>query len=152
MRRFDTIDIFFIIIISIYFVALFLFVSIFIIKYIETDKEGNEIIDPEALRKKEARKLKRDAKKKERKNYRELIKNVKLPKLKKKEKIVETPKEVIKEEPHMIMQPKPNNTKKNYNHPKTRANKTKKKTPKKYYKNNISYVKNNPKKDNKKVL
>ncbi|MBQ7031826.1 MAG: hypothetical protein IJN13_05665, partial [Bacilli bacterium] len=41
-KNFDAIDIFFIVIISIYFVVLFIFVTIFLIKYFEVGKEDEQ--------------------------------------------------------------------------------------------------------------
>ena len=153
MKSFDTIDIFFIIVISIYFVALFLFVSIFIIKFIETDKDGNineellierekrkEKLEKKRLSKKINKQQKKDEKKVNKSNKKDLNKSSKNIKEEKGNKKV-TKKVVIIDAPAGKQ-----NTSKRNTTTKARANKTKKKTPKKSYRNNMSYVKNNPKK------
>ena len=53
-RNFEAIDVFFIIIIALYFVILFVFLTIFFIKYFDIDKKENNINNQKSTKKIEA--------------------------------------------------------------------------------------------------
>ena len=76
-KNFDSIDIFFIVIISIYFVALFLFISILLIRFFEKDTDKNELLEKKTKKKKRVKVKKEKTKKIKKKdnNREEKIKN-----------------------------------------------------------------------------
>ena len=128
-KAFDPIDIFFIVVILVYFVCLISFIVIFVQKYYDFDKPKDDAIEKvKAIDKKSIKSFilsKKEDKKKTNKT--------KAP--------AKNKKTNTKTESQMKKVPKKNTSTK-----KKRPNKTQsKKNVKRNYKSNVSYVKNNPK-------
>ena len=146
-KYFDTIDIVFIVIISIYMVALFLFVSIYIIKYYDLDRNSKN--KPDTKFEIFMKKCFKAIIKKNKKIFhiiKEFFVNLyyKITKKeRKKKKRVATKTGTSKKKSKKTASKSKSNKKKNNN------SKNNNKQIKKTYKNNISYVKNNPKKNSK---
>ncbi len=144
-KYFDTIDIVFIVIISIYLLALFLFIGVFIIKYFDLDKNKKPDTKFEIFIKKILKKI-GNLFLKLFNIIKEWIINI-YYKITKKERKINKKKKGKKSKKKQN-----NNSKKNKKQEKNKKNNYKNnnnKPIKKTYKNNISYVKNNPKKNSK---
>ena len=133
-KAFDPIDIFFIVVILVYFVCLISFIVIFLQKYYDFDKPNDDS--------KEKMKKVKAIDKKSIKNF-ILNKKEELEKTKKTKAKKKTKKTTIKDAKVPTQMKEAN---KKTNAKKKRPNKTQsKKNVKRNYKSNVSYVRNNPK-------
>ena len=129
-KTFDPIDIFFIVIILIYFVVLFIFIAIFINKYTNLDKPAKDRTSSSIILNSKI-------------NFDEIIASMPKGLINERtfnKKTKELPKPEVKKP---TTKPKKKTNSKRPNKTKSKSNPN---TRKRNYKTNISYVKNNPKK------